>query len=80
MVLSGHPIEDGVKGVPAEKLSWWKKKYVRNLMAQGQYASMIPYIGWGGKQVTKPLELFWIVFKYLSIFLLNSIFEICLGT
>ena len=52
MALSGHPIEDGLKGVSPEVQGWWKKKFVKELMAQWKYGSMIPYIGWGGKQVS----------------------------
>ena len=49
------------------------EKYVSQLMAQYKYGQMVPYIGWGGKQVMLLVML--ILMLMLAVVVMMFVFE-----
>ena len=50
------------------------EKYVSQLMAQYKYGQMVPYIGWGGKQVLL-LVVFILMLMVLVVVMIMFVFE-----
>jgi len=50
-VEGGYDYKQGLKGLDKATRRIWMEKYVSQLMSQYKYGQMVPFIGWGGKQM-----------------------------